>query len=203
MNIIVNRLMLLAVLGLSSMHASSSADDSTRQRRWFLPHYIPIQFAGNTGLFSTGAGFSSRHQNYHLDLLYGYVPKSVGGAVIHTVTAKNYFPIGGFQLKRGQTLILYLGLGVSLEIGGLAFFRTPDHLPDGYYDFPKNLHGLAYGGVRLQRLFESETWGLRGIEFYAETGTVDVYIWYKMMSREIRVRDIFSLALGMNLLLDR
>ena len=43
---------------------------------------------------------------------------------------------------------------------------------------------------------------LRGAEFFAEAGTVDVYLWYKSMSHRIKFRQIFSLAIGVNLLLD-
>lgn len=195
-------ILLLSSLVLSFVCAFGS-DDSTRMRRWYLPHYVPVQFAGNTGFFSTGAGFTSRHQNYHLDLLYGYVPRSVAGMSVHTVTAKNYFPFGRFMLNRNEALIPYIGLGVSLEVSGIAFFEMPGHFPDSYYDFPKNLHALAYGGVRLQHLFDDEVGWLRGMELYAEAGTVDVYIWYKTMAREIGLREIFSLALGVNFLLAR
>ena len=177
--------------------------DSTASVRWYVPHYVPVQFAGNIGLFSTGVGYSSNHDNYRLNILYGYVPASVGGTRIHTVTFKNIFPIARYSLRNNETLFPYLGVGLSIEVGGISFLRMPDHYPDSYYDFPKNLHVIGFGGVKLQHLFGDDARFLQGIEFYAEAGSIDVYLWYKAISRQIRLQNVFSLALGVNLLLKR
>jgi hypothetical protein len=175
--------------------------DSIRSNRWYVPHYVPLQFAGNIGFFSAGLGYTSNHDNYHLNLLYGYVPASVAKTDIHTITAKNIFPLTRYPLRNNQMLVPYLGIGLTVEIGGNSFFRMPSNFPDGYYDFPKNLHVIAYGGARLQHLFPEKASLFRGLEFYAEGGTIDLYVWYKVTSNEIKFDQIFSLALGVNLLL--
>lgn len=180
---------------------ASTAIDSTRLKKWFVPHYVPIQFAGNIGLISTGLGYTSDHENYQLSILYGYVPASVAQTRVHMLTAKNMFPLTRYALRNNQTLIPYAGLGLTLEIGGISFFKMPSHYPDSYYDFPKNLHVLAFGGVRMEHIFQDDVAFLRGMELYAEAGTVDVYIWYKAISNEIKFRQIFNLAFGVNLLL--
>ena len=187
---------------LSWNQAEAGFSDSTRSRRWYMPHYVPLQFAGNIGFLSAGAGYNSNKQNYQLALMYGYVPRSIARSSIHTITAKNNFPLGWYGIKNHRTVIPYLGLGLTVEIGGNAFFRMPSHFPESYYDFPKNLHVIAYGGVRLRQLFTDEVKALRGVEFYAEGGTVDVYIWYKTISNQIKFHQIFSLAIGVSLLLD-
>lgn len=186
-----------------ALQVEANPADTTRTPRWYVPHYVPIQYAGNTGFLSTGAGFASRKQNYYLDLLYGYVPRSIGGVAIHTVSVKNYFPFGHFEVGSDRSLVPYAGLGLSVEVSGHAFFTQPSHFPDGYYQFPKNLHLLAYGGVRMQHLFTDDERWLRGVDLYAEAGTVDVYLWYKTMSRQIKMTNILSLALGVNLRLHR
>ena len=191
--------LILALAG----NAYGNETDTSRLRKWYLPHYIPIQFAGNVGFLSTGIGYTSKALNYNLEVLYGYVPRSAGGEVIHTVTAKNYFPFGRFPLKNRRSLIPYLGIGLSMEIGGNSFFIQPRYFPDSYYDFPKNLHVIAYGGARVQHMFEKEGGVIRGVEFFAEGGTVDVYIWYKAISSQIKFHQIFTLAIGGNLLLKR
>lgn len=183
--------------------AVASDVDSLRSKKWYVPHYIPVQFAGNIGFLSAGAGYTSNHENYQLSLLYGYVPAALALTDIHIVTAKNIFPLTRYSLKSNRTLIPYLGLGLTVEVSGNSFFTMPSHFPEGYYDFPKNLHVIAYGGTRIQHLFQDNFALLRGVEFYVEAGTVDVYVWYKTMSRQIRFNQIFSLALGVNLLLDR
>lgn len=176
--------------------------DSTRIKRWYLPHYLPVQFAGNIGFLSTGVGYTSNNENYQLSVLYGYAPRAIAGAEIHTIAAKNVFPLSHYAMKNNQTLIPYIGLGLIAEVGGNSFFRQPDHYPEGYYDFPKNLHVIAYGGAKVQRLFRDERGIFHGVEYFAEVGTVDIYLWYKAMSNQIKFHQVFSLALGVNLLLD-
>lgn len=175
--------------------------DSTRSRRWYVPHYIPVQFAGNIGFLSVGAGYSTNHHNYHLSVLYGHVPSSLAQSDIHTLTVKNSFPIARYFVRGNRSLIPYAGLGVSVEVGGNAFFSLPAHFPEGYYDFPKNLHIIAYGGAALQHRFHDNFAFLRGVEFFVEGGTIDAYLWYKTISSTIRFHQIFSLALGVNFLL--
>jgi len=167
-----------------------------------VPHYIPLQFAGNIGFLATGVGYTSNKENYELSILYGYVPVSIGDQEIHMITARNIFPVGRYSLRTHQLLVPYLGLGLMVEVGGHAFFTLPAHYPEGYYDFPKNLHVTAFAGAKVHHLFQNGSF-LRGLEFYAEAGTIDVYIWYRSISDEIKLSQMFSVALGVNFLLPR
>jgi len=169
----------------------------------YVPHYLPLQFAGNIGFLATGIGYTSNKENYELSILYGYVPVSIGDHEIHMITARNIFPAGRFSMGNNQVLVPYLGLGLMVEVGGHAFFTLPSHYPEGYYDFPKNLHVTGFGGVKLRRLFPNATSFLRGLEFYGEAGTIDVYVWYRTISDEIKFNQMFSVALGINFLLRR
>jgi hypothetical protein len=196
------RIFLLLLLYSQENSAKATFSDSTRSKRWYLPHQLPLQFAGNIGLFSTGIGYTSKNDNYELNILYGYVPAAIGEADIHMLTAKNIFPLSRYRFRSNQTFIPYLGVGLTFEAGGNAFFKTPSHYPKGYYDFPKNLHVIGYGGVKVQHLFQDDLTFLRGIEFYAEGGTVDIYLWYKAISDQIKFDQIFTLALGVNVLLN-
>jgi hypothetical protein len=191
---------LLSLLALV-MPANASPGDSLRAKRWYVPHYVPLQFAGNIGFLSTGLGYETNSGNYHLNLLYGYVPASVGQHYVHMITAKNIFPLRHLPLSDHQSLAPYLGLGLMVEVGGNAFFTLPSHYPDGYYDFPKNLHVTGFAGVRLRHLFRHNITFLRGMDIYAEAGTIDVYVWYRTISDEIKFNQMFSLALGLNFLL--
>lgn len=194
-------IVLLLAMGLHS--ACAVTPDSTRSRRWYLPDYVPLQFAGNTGLVSAGLGYTASNGWYELNLLYGYAPKSVAGTYVHTITAKNNFTFGRFALQNNESLIPYIGLGISVDVGGNAFFKMPSHYPESYYDFPKNLHAIGFAGLKLQHLSANDNSLFRGIELYAEAGTIDVYVWYKINSDQIKLREIFSLALGVNFLLDK
>ena len=120
------------LLLLTAQNVGAQDNDSTPRHQWYVPHYVPVQFAGNIGLFSLGVGYSSNHDNYHINFLYGYVPSSVAGTEIHTITAKNIFPLTRYGMKSDQTLIPYLGIGLTVEVGGNAFLRMPSHYPEGY-----------------------------------------------------------------------
>ena len=182
--------------------AEKYVSDSTSSKKWYFPHYVPLQFAGNIGLVSTGIGYTSNRENYELNILYGYVPASVAQTYIHTVAVKNIFPLSRYLLRNNQTFVPYFGLGLTLEVGGISFFKMPSHYPKSYYDFPKNLHVTGFGGVKIQHFFRDDVKFIRGIEFYAEAGTMDIYVWYKAISDEIKFNEIFSLAFGINFLLD-
>ena len=139
----------MLVSGFYHASATDNPPDSSRSYSRWLPDFIPVQFAGNIGFLSTGVGYTTTRQTYQLSVLYGYVPASIGKSNIHSLTVKNFFPLAQYGLKNSQTFIPYLGIGLSVELGGNAFFTMPDHFPESYYDFPKNLHLLAYGGARI------------------------------------------------------
>lgn len=193
---------LMGLLLILFTGAFGNPADSARSRGWYVPHYLPIQFAGNIGFLSLGAGYNSNHKNYQLSILYGHVPSSLAHSDIHTLTVKNSFPLAWYPMRGNKTLIPYVGLGLTVEVGGNAFFKMPAHFPESYYDFPKNLHLIAYGGATVQHIFQDDYVFLRGVEFFLEGGTIDAYLWYKTISSQIRFHQIFSLALGVNLLLD-
>jgi hypothetical protein len=183
---------------------ASIAEDSTKSRQWkkrawYSPHYFPLQYAGNIGFLSAGVGYGARKDNYQLSLVYGYAPPSVAGVRIHTVTAKNIFHLYRFYLSEKRTLIPYAGLGLSFEIGGRSFLTLPSNMPEGYYDFPKSVHLIASGGIKL-RYVTNNSKAFRGFEFFAEACTVDAYVWYKFLSDEVKMRHIMSVAVGVHLL---
>jgi hypothetical protein len=165
----------------------------------FRPHYIALQYAGNIGFASAGVGYASRKDTYQVSLIYGYAPPSIAGVQIHTITAKNIFPLYRFYINRKQTVIPYGAIGVSLEVGGKSFFKQPSNMPRSYYDFPKSLHVIPALGVKLRHM-TSHPKHFRGYEFFVETTTVDVYVWYKFTSDEVTMAQILSLAAGVHLL---
>lgn len=170
-----------------------------RSKLRYAQYYLPIQYAGNIGFISTGIGYSSRRDHYQLSLLYGYTPRSIAGVRIHTVTAKNIFHLYRFHLNEKQTVLPYGALGVSFELGGRSFFTQPSNMPPSYYDYPKSMHFILSGGLKFRHV-TSRYKGLRGFEFFAETTTVDAYVWYKILSDEVKMRHILSMAVGIHLL---
>lgn len=185
-------------IGMGSIDRDSTQSETTVQRRWYYPHYVPVQFAGNIGFLSTGIGYTARKDNYHLSLLYGYAPASIAGVRVHTVTAKNIFHIARFPVSRNSFILPYAAVGISIEVGGRSFLTLPDNMPDGYYNFPKSVHAIASLGGKFRRPVNHQFF--RDVEFFAEVTTVDVNVWYKFISNEVKMHQILSLALGVNLM---
>ena len=157
--------------------------------------YIPIQYAGNIGWLSTGIGYAAKRDVYQLSLVYGYAPKQIAGVKIHTITARNIFHLYRLPLNENNLLIPYAVAGVSLEVGGKSFFTLPENMTPGYYAFPKSIHLIPAVGCKLRRATPRRS-NLKGVEIFAEVTSVDAYIWYKAMSREVKMPDILSASVG-------
>ncbi len=186
------------VLKASCLEDSTKAESKRRNHR-LLPHFASLQFAGNIGFLSAGLGVISKNDKYHLGFLYGYSPASISGVRIQTLTAKHTFHLWRFTPRQDIILLPYAGLGVSFDLDSRAFFTLPDNMPSGYYNFPKSVHAIAFAGVKYRRLLPSRKI-LSSVEFFIEATTVDAYVWYKYKSKEVKMNDILSLALGLNLI---
>jgi hypothetical protein len=188
-----------------SAHADSLIDStqskSSTPVRWYTPHFIPIQFAGNIGFLSAGVGYEARKQNYQLAIVYGFVPAKFGGVSVHSFTAKNSFPIHRFFIDKNRTIIPYGAIGLNVEVGGRSFLTLPDNMPAGYYDFPKSTHLIGSVGAKYRHTMDRPS--VNAVEVFAEITTVDAYVWYKTMSDDVKWRQILSGAVGINLFIKR
>ena len=192
---------LLASLGYCAAETEDTlAVKKQKQLRRFLrPDYLAMQFAGNIGFISAGAGFMDQHDRYQLSIVYGYVPAHYGRVPGHLVTAKNVFHLLQSDIGNHYRLIAYGSVGISLEVAGRSFFFQPDNMPRGYYDFPKSIHAIPALGLKFRRQ-SIKLKGFEGVEFFAEVSTVDAYVWYKWISRHVEFHDILSMSCGVNLL---
>jgi hypothetical protein len=193
----------IIIFTAASAH-SLDLDDSVktekaRTRNRYMPHYFPLQYAGNIGFLSAGVGYAAKKDNYQLSLIYGYAPPALTGVRIHTITAKNIFHFYRFQFSEGRSLVPYGAMGLSAEVGGRSFLTLPSNMPRGYYAFPKSAHIIASAGIKLRYRTDAVK-PFRGFEFFMETTTVDAYIWYKFLSDEIKMRHILSHAVGIHFL---
>jgi hypothetical protein len=161
--------------------------------------FIPVQFAGNIGFLSSGMGYRPLTDNYQLSLMYGFTPSFTSSVKSHLLTARNVFHLYKFRLSDSRTLMPYAAIGISLEVKGHSFFSQPDVMMDSYYDFPKSIHAIPGLGVKLRhRTLKFK--GFEATEFYGELSSVDAYIWYKVISHNVKLKQIVSLSAGVNLL---
>lgn len=185
---------LLGLLVLTTNLWSQNGVES-KQHPWFVPDYAKVQFAGNIGYISGGFGYQLFKGKIQTEFIYGYVPKKYAHTEIHTFTSKN-----SFSLIRKNYLGLefkpYLSFTFSYETGRNSFLELPSQYPSGYYA-PNAFHLCFVGGVGVKQKLNPKYF-IKGIECYAEAVSVDSFFWYKLQSRQIKLYQVVSMALGIN-----
>ncbi len=168
-----------------------------KKNKWYMPDYIKIQYAGNIGFLSIGAGYEWWREISQTDILYGYVPECKGEATIHTFTIKNTFRLYQFNIKQKYNISPILGFSVSLEPGQNSYLRLPDKYPEGYYS-TNSIYACLNLGVKSKFKFDEKRF-FNSIETYAEINTIADYVYYNLKAQEDWEDDIWSLALGVNI----
>ncbi|MEI9808825.1 MAG: hypothetical protein WDO16_13705 [Bacteroidota bacterium] len=100
---------------------------AAQQRTGFarlIPQHIKLQFAGSIGFLSAGFGYESPNKRFQGDFFYGYVPESVGGVTIHSVTAKLTWMAVWKELKMIYALIFLrrVSFSIMLLANNIFFF---------------------------------------------------------------------------------
>jgi len=184
----------IAIVSVANL-AYSNDTLSIKEKSWYVPDYAKLQFAGNIGFLSFGIGYELFNNRLQSDILYGYVPYSIGGATIHTISQKNTFVL--YEYERSRYIISpTAGFSTNFETGNNSFLILPDKYPKGYY-VSNAIHFTLFIGGKIHKTLAQQS-KIKGLDFYVELGTVDNYLWYKILSKEVKMKDISSLALGMN-----
>jgi len=157
------------------------------------PHYVQAQFAGNIGLLSLGAGYNLFKDHVHVSILDGYTPAGLAGTGVNTIAIKASYDLITIPIENKRA-VAYSGLGCNFETTGKGFYTSlPDRYADGYYKWSA-VHATFFLGAKLQVLMKKRT--NQRLEFYAETGTVDSYLYYYATNPGLRITDMFSAAIG-------
>lgn len=159
------------------------------------PHHVVIQFAGGTGFFSAGAGYATRDNKIEADLLYGYVPESVGGVTIHSLSLKGtWHPFKYVAFGKVRIDPLAVGLLASHTFGKQYFGFTPENYPYDYYGFPTSLHAAAFAGGQVNKKVRKNI----SLSFYYEVIAYDrMLISYFANPKVLKPGDVLSLSLGL------
>ncbi|HPE43829.1 MAG TPA: hypothetical protein PKV88_07085 [Bacteroidales bacterium] len=195
----MKKILILIVLLLLLLGGKAFAQEKSRG---IIPDYINLQFAGNIGALSAGAGYYLNPANsLALDAIYGFSPAYRTGKAIHNIVVRlNYSPYN-IGLNDALNLKPFASLAISRQIadGDRTFERLPKNFPEGYY--APNAFRLHFDlGLSLHKKFAPEK-RVRGMEFYLATTTNEMYVTYFINSREVGLGDIFSLTLGIKMIL--
>jgi hypothetical protein len=164
------------------------------------PDHIKVQYAGGIGFISIGAGYSTKNQKLEADLYYGYLPKSVGGVRIHSISAKiTWIPIHSVSIKKYEMELLMTGLIVNYSFGKQYFSFDPPYYPYNYYSFPTAIHSALFLGSRIGHDFPTHAFVQR-ISVYYEILSFDrEIISFISNTKSLQVTDIVTLSLGLKI----
>ncbi len=175
-------------------------DSLSAQKKTFkikLPDHIKLQYAGGTGFVAVGTGYSSKNQKLESDVFYGYLPKSIGGVRIHSISIKfNWIPIHSVALKKYQVEPLMTGLLINYSFGKQYFSFDPPNYPYRYYSFPTAIHSAVFFGSRVGIKFPRESF-IQRLSLYCEMLSFDREIISLLNNpKSLDIPDILTLSLG-------
>lgn len=194
----MKRLICISLLLASSF--TTFGQDVTDKKSWPIPDHLKTQFAGNIGFLSVGAGYLHGNDKLETDLFVGFLPKSIGGDHIVSVSTKMTYSPWKFALNEEYTVIPFsIGPYLSYSFGSQFDTILPNEYPDGYYWWATSLRFGAFVGGRVQ-MYIGDKQRIKSFDFYYELGTYDLEFLSYMQNREaLQISDIFSLALGVKL----
>jgi len=161
------------------------------------PISLNLQFAGNVGAASIGIGTSVWHQKAYLGIIYGYLPKHLNGAEVHTIVLKSYYRFCSKEIFNRLYSSLYIGTNVNYGITQNTYLNYPDYYPDGYY-YTNAIHFAPFIGQKIEIYLKNQLLGISSLGPYLEIGTLDKYIGNIFTSKQVGVFDIINLCLGMS-----
>lgn len=196
------KIFLTAAFLLSFLYNVSGQDTVVRYKRTLAPNYVNFQYAGNYGTYIIGAGYYlNKKQSLDLVFGYGYSPKNVAGFNIQNIFIKSmYLPVN-WKLKHSWSLAPQMGVSISRWFSGgtNTFARLPSYYYDGYYAPNAYRFHVNFGG-RVRKAIGDDTF-VKAIDFYIETTSNDLNLYYFFKSPDVGFTRIWSMAVGVNLVL--
>lgn len=176
------------------------------KRFWhsLTPDQFTMQYAGSIGLISYGLGWHyGRRDRIETDFLIGHVPRYHSEHRKVTLTLKQRFVLWRIEASRRWTVdAVTSGLYVNSIFGEDFWASEPDRYPKRYYGFSTKVRIGAYVGQSFcYNIPRSKRRHSKSLSLYYELGSCDLYIISAITNREVRMKDILSLALGVKFML--
>lgn len=166
-------------------------------RTWYEPDHFKLQFAGNIGFLSVGAGYLHGNDHLESDLYLGYLPKSIGGDHIISLSAKITYAPWTLPLSHNYSVIPFsTGPYLSYSFGSQFDTFLPNEYPNGYYWWASSLRLGAFIGGSIRKSIKSSS-RFSGVALYYELGTYDLkFISFFQNPDYLNITDILSMSLG-------
>jgi hypothetical protein len=121
-----------------------------RNFKRILPDHINLQYGGGIGFISIGAGYCNKKDKLEGELYYGYLPRSIGGVRIHSLSAKFIWIPVHLSIKNNYKIEpLTTGILVNYNFGRQYFGFDPENYPYKYYSFPTAISTAIFIGSRF------------------------------------------------------
>lgn len=167
-----------------------------------IPTQVVIQNAGNMGFMSIGVGWEyGRRGQWETHLLWGFIPKYDSSHAHVTNTLKeNFIPwsisFNNWLAFEPLETTIYLN-----TVYGNEFWRSqPGRYPDKYYDMLSTRFRLNVGfGQRLSLSLNPDKYYVKGVTFFYELSSCDLYIRSLFQGTGINFWDTIGLSLGVKL----
>ena len=159
-----------------------------KPRPGIIPDHLKVQYAGSIGYLSVGAGYEWAKKKLHGDLYYGFVPESVGGVNIHSLTAKlTWLPLSTIK-KDIKIDWLTAGLLINYAFGRRYHLFSRTKYSFVYYGFPTAAHMAVFAGGAISK---------KRLGLYYEFGTTDRdLVSYVNNKKAIGFFEIINIGIG-------
>lgn len=183
---------------------AAAQNEESKCRNWIIPKYMNLQYSGGVGNYIIGAGYIlNKSQSLRLVIQYGLTPAYKAKYRLHTSSLKFIYNPVRLKIYKELTVAPTVSLGVSRVFadGPGTFTRLPSYYPEGYYAPNAFRAHFSLGGVFRYDL--EPKYFVQAVELYLETTTNDLYVQYYINYDPVKLTDIFSMAIGVNILMGR
>jgi hypothetical protein len=160
-------------------------------RNYLIPKTVQLQYAGDMGLVSIGAGYTFMQDKGAVNFIYGYLPEWVNGVEVNTIAVKGTFQLLPITINSKLTTSTYVGTAVLRCFAHNTYVNFPSYFPHKYY-FTNALHV----SIILGQNFKFKR--LKNFSVFTEISTLDYYMYYYLKNKHLDFQDIWNISFGIS-----
>ena len=165
-----------------------------------MPDQFVMQYAGDFGMISAGAGWDyGRSRQWETHLLVGFTPGHKYYHHFWSFTLREMYSPWRIHIKDVCSITpLTAGISVNSILDGDFWTKEPDRYPKGYYGFSSRVRfHIGLGQRFTYHIPEHKRFIHSSISFYYEVSTCDLYVRQKFLNSSISLGDIIVIGLGL------
>ncbi|OYT16449.1 MAG: hypothetical protein B7C24_07785 [Bacteroidetes bacterium 4572_77] len=194
----MKKLLIIGLLLLISYSNQAQVIHSDTSERWYKPTHASLQYAGGFGLLAAGVGYDFFKDRMSFDILFGYLPKSVGGVRIFSLNTKTVYKPYTFSFKKNFAVVPFnVGIITTHAFGKeYSSIDKSGKYPDGYYWWPGNTRIGPSFGQNYYYSFQRKQ-KMHSLEIYWDFHANDFGLYSYFDNKKVKIKDIFSFDIGL------